>query len=162
MVSNISSYSFEIFISILVALTQLSKLVPNLTIIATASSHKFDVLRAHIHYLYEHDIDYTEDVKKYISLFKIFFIETCAYSSVCRVAPEGVDLILDCMGGDDCERGLALLKFNGKYIMYGTSSVLSWDVKNLFGLTKGMTNVSLICFRYLFSMREFLLVVAKR
>jgi len=50
---------------ILVALTQLSKLVPNLTIIATASSHKFDVLRAHIHYLFEHDIDYTEDVRKY-------------------------------------------------------------------------------------------------
>lgn len=48
----------------LVALTQLSKLVPNLTLIATASSHKFDVLRAHIHYLFEHEIDYTEDVKK--------------------------------------------------------------------------------------------------
>jgi NADPH:quinone reductase-like Zn-dependent oxidoreductase len=48
----------------IVALTQLSKLVPNLTIIATASSNKFDVLRAHIHYLFEHDIDYTEDVKK--------------------------------------------------------------------------------------------------
>jgi NADPH:quinone reductase-like Zn-dependent oxidoreductase len=75
-----------------VALTQLSKLVPNLTLIATASSHKFEVLRAHIHYLFEHDIDYTEDVKK--------------------IAPEGVDLVLDCMAGDDCERGLALLKFN--------------------------------------------------
>ena len=49
---------------LLVALTQLSKLVPNLTIIATASSHKFDVLRAHIHYLFEHDIDYIDDVKK--------------------------------------------------------------------------------------------------
>jgi NADPH:quinone reductase-like Zn-dependent oxidoreductase len=59
-----------------------------------------------------------------------------------RIAPEGVDLVLDCMAGDDCERGLALLKFNGKYIMYGTSSLLSWDVKNFFGFTKGMTNVS--------------------
>lgn len=45
-------------------MTQLSKLVPNLTIIATASPHKFDVLRAHIHYLFEHDMDYTEDVRK--------------------------------------------------------------------------------------------------
>jgi hypothetical protein len=45
------------------------------------------------------------------------------------------------MAGDDCERGLNLLKFNGKYIMYGTSSLLSWDVKNFFGLTKGMSNV---------------------
>jgi hypothetical protein len=25
--------------------------------------------------------------------------------------------------------------------MYGTSSLLSWDVKNFFGITKGMTNV---------------------
>ncbi len=40
--------------------------MPNLTIIATASPQKFDVLRAHIHYLFEHDIDYTEDIKKYI------------------------------------------------------------------------------------------------
>ncbi|CAF1304541.1 unnamed protein product [Adineta ricciae] len=103
-----------------VALTQLSKLVPNLTLMATASSAKFDVLRAHIHYLFEHDMDYTEDIKK--------------------IAPEGIDLVLDCMAGDDCERGLALLKFNGKYVMYGTSSLLSWDVKNLFGITKGMTN----------------------
>jgi hypothetical protein len=38
--------------------------VPNLTIIATASPHKFEVLRAHIHYLFEHDTDYTEDIKK--------------------------------------------------------------------------------------------------
>ncbi|CAF3417894.1 unnamed protein product [Rotaria sp. Silwood1] len=103
-----------------VALTQLSKLVPNLTIIATASPHKFEVLRAHIHYLFDHDMDYIEDVKK--------------------IAPDGIDLVLDCMAGDDCERGLALLKFNGKYIMYGTSSLLSWSVKNFFGLTKGMSN----------------------
>ena len=57
-------YNLHILFSCSVALTQLSKLVPNLTIIATASSHKFDVLRAHIHYLFEHDIDYTEDIKK--------------------------------------------------------------------------------------------------
>ncbi len=63
-----------------------------------------------------------------------------------RIAPEGVDLILDCMAGDDCERGLGLLKFNGKYIMYGTSSLLSWDVKNFFGITKGMSNVCQIIF----------------
>jgi hypothetical protein len=47
--------------------------VPNLTIIATASSHKFDVLRAHIHYLFEHDIDYTGDVKKYELIIIIIF-----------------------------------------------------------------------------------------
>ncbi|CAF0875473.1 unnamed protein product [Adineta steineri] len=133
-----------------VALTQLSKLVPNLTLIATTSSHKFDVLRAHIHYLFEHGIDYTEDVKKIApegvdlvldSHIHYLFEHGIDYTEdVKKIAPEGVDLVLDCMAGDDCERGLALLKFNGKYVMYGTSSLLSWDVKNLFGITKGMTN----------------------
>ncbi len=118
--------------------------MPNLTIIATASSHKFDVLRAHIHYLFEHDIDYTEDVKKYTLIVNFFFY--IYHLLHFRVAPEGVDLVLDCMAGDDCERGLALLKFNGKYIMYGTSSLLSWDVKNFFGLTKGMSNVCIELF----------------
>ena len=63
--------------------------------------------------------------------------------SLARISPDGVDLVLDCMGGDDCERGLNLLKFNGNYVMYGTSSLLSWDAKNLFGFTKGMTNVGI-------------------
>jgi hypothetical protein len=64
-IKKITKNNFSLSLSsFIVALTQLSKLVPNLTLIATASSHKFDVLRAHIHYLFEHDIDYTEDVKK--------------------------------------------------------------------------------------------------
>ncbi len=113
--------------------------MPNLTIIATASPQKFDVLRAHIHYLFEHDIDYTEDIKKYIDKQKLVYIEI--FFDLFRITPDGIDLILDCMAGDDCERGLNLLKFNGKYVMYGTSSLLSWDVKNFFGITKGMTNV---------------------
>ena len=58
--STVKTYSLRF----LVALTQLSKLVPNLTLMATASSAKFDVLRAHIHYLFEHDMDYSEDIKK--------------------------------------------------------------------------------------------------
>ncbi len=54
--------------------------MPNLTLIATASSHKFDVLRAHIHYLFEHDIDYTEDIKKYRLIIHFFSLITiCIY-----------------------------------------------------------------------------------
>lgn len=66
------------------------------------------------------------------------------------------------MAGDDCERGLALLKFNGKYIMYGTSSLLSWDVKNLFGITKGMSNVSARASWHGDAHDVTILVVAKR
>jgi hypothetical protein len=67
------------------------------------------------------------------------------------------------MAGEDCERGLNLLKFNGKYIMYGTSSLLSWDVKNLFGITKGMTNVLSLNEFFFFELNIFFvyLVVAK-
>lgn len=74
-----------------------------------------------------------------------YFVFYCRnYNWNFRIAPDGIDLVLDCMAGDDCERGLALLKFNGKYIMYGTSSLLSWGVKNFFGLTKGIPNVCTI------------------
>ena len=37
----------------------------------------------------------------------------------CRVSPEGVDLVLDCLCGEDTNRGISLLKPLGKYILYG-------------------------------------------
>lgn len=81
----IITFSFLKIFIFLVALTQLSKLVPNLTLIATASAHKFDVLRAHIHYLFEHDIDYTEDVKKYCFVFFecVNFFEVFSFAKNC-------------------------------------------------------------------------------
>lgn len=37
----------------------------------------------------------------------------------CRVSPEGVDLFLDCVCGEECSRGYSLLKPMGKYILFG-------------------------------------------
>ena len=37
----------------------------------------------------------------------------------CRLSPEGVDIVLDCMCGEDANKGISLLKPMGKYILYG-------------------------------------------
>jgi NADPH:quinone reductase-like Zn-dependent oxidoreductase len=49
-----------------IALTQLSKLVPNLKTIATCSRSKFEALNHHITYLIEENgpIDYAQEAKK--------------------------------------------------------------------------------------------------
>ena len=36
-----------------------------------------------------------------------------------RLAPEGVDIVLDCMCGEETNKGISLLKPMGKYILYG-------------------------------------------
>ncbi len=48
----------------------------------------------------------------------------CAYpvkniSLYSRISPEGVDLVLDCLCGEDTNRGISLLKPLGRYILYG-------------------------------------------
>ena len=49
-----------------IALTQLTKLVPNLKTIATCSRHKFDRLNKHITHLIEENgpVDYVQEAKK--------------------------------------------------------------------------------------------------
>lgn len=49
------------------------------------------------------------------SLFKYL---SCLFSAY-RIAPEGVDVVLDCLCGEECNRGYSLLKPMGKYILYG-------------------------------------------
>lgn len=42
------------------------------------------------------------------------------YSFGCfRVSPEGVDIVLDCLCGENTGKGLSLLKPLGIYILYG-------------------------------------------
>ena len=38
---------------------------------------------------------------------------------VCRVCPDGVDVVLDSQGGEECNRGYTLLKPLGRYILFG-------------------------------------------
>jgi NADPH-dependent curcumin reductase CurA len=46
-----------------------------------------------------------------------------------RLSPEGVDIFLDCLCGEECNRGYSLLKPMGKYILYGMYIKLSCLLK---------------------------------
>lgn len=36
-----------------------------------------------------------------------------------RVSPDGVNIVLDCLCGEDTNRGIAILKPLGKYVLFG-------------------------------------------
>ena len=36
-----------------------------------------------------------------------------------RLCPEGVDLVLDCLSGEDTNKGINITKPLGKYVIYG-------------------------------------------
>jgi len=40
-----------------------------------------------------------------------------------RLSPEGVDVVLDCMCGEDTNKGISLLKPMGKHVLYGQFAV---------------------------------------
>lgn len=46
-----------------------------------------------------------------------------------RISPEGVDIVLDCLCGENTGKGLSLLKPLGTYILYGKCD-LNGKVKN--------------------------------
>jgi NADPH:quinone reductase-like Zn-dependent oxidoreductase len=57
---------------------------------------------------------------------------------VIRISPEGVDIILDCLCGDDCNRGYGLLKPMGKYILFGSSNVVTGETKSFFSVARSV------------------------
>lgn len=58
---------------------------------------------------------------------------------VFRISPEGVDIILDCLCGDDCNRGYGLLKPMGKYILFGSSNVVTGETKSFFSVARSVS-----------------------
>lgn len=52
-------------------------------------------------------------------MYLITFLITVPCLLVTRLSPEGVDIVLDCLCGEDSNKGIALLKPLGKYILYG-------------------------------------------
>jgi NADPH:quinone reductase-like Zn-dependent oxidoreductase len=61
-----------------------------------------------------------------------------------RISPEGVDIILDCLCGDDCNRGYGLLKPMGKYILFGSSNVVTGETKSFFSVARSVN----FCFSF--------------
>ncbi|XP_068725582.1 synaptic vesicle membrane protein VAT-1 homolog [Montipora capricornis] len=100
-----------------IAATQLCKTVDGITVFGTASTSKHDTITANG---ITHPIDYrTED---YVQAVK-------------KVCPEGVDIVLDPLGGSDTKKGYNLLKSMGIIVVFGYASSVS-ESKSIFSSTK--------------------------
>lgn len=103
------------------AVAQLCKTVPDVTLIGTASKNKHDSLTSLVTSLLDHSSDYVQEVNK--------------------IAPDGVDLVLDCLCGEDCKKGYSLLKPLGRYVLYGTSCIVAGETKSFFSFAKSWWQV---------------------
>ncbi|XP_032813653.2 synaptic vesicle membrane protein VAT-1 homolog-like [Petromyzon marinus] len=103
------------------AVAQLCASVPRVTLLGTASLAKHDVIRDSFTHVIDRTGDYVQDVK--------------------RVCPGGVDIVLDCLCGENTAKGLALLKPMGTYILYGSSNVVTGETKSFFSFAKSWWQV---------------------
>ncbi|XP_013784674.1 synaptic vesicle membrane protein VAT-1 homolog-like isoform X2 [Limulus polyphemus] len=106
------------------AISQLCKTVSDVTLIGTASKHKHESIKDSFAHLLDHGVDYVQEIKK--------------------LSPEGVDIVLDCLYGDDANKGYNLLKPLGRYILYGTSSIVTGETKSFFSFAKSWWQVDKI------------------
>ena len=58
-----------------------------------------------------------------------------------RISAEGVDIVLDCLCGDNTGKGLSLLKPLGTYILYGSSNMVTGETKSFFSFAKSWWQV---------------------
>ncbi|CAH8467630.1 unnamed protein product [Schistosoma turkestanicum] len=98
------------------ALGQLMKLIPNVTLIGTASKGKHEKLTKIYDILLEPDQDCVAEIKK--------------------LYPNGIDAILDCISGPDTNKLYGILKPLGKHVIYGMSNLVTGDRKNFLNLAK--------------------------
>lgn len=105
------------------AVVQLAKTVKDVTIFGVCSKSKHEALKATgtIDHLLERGTDYSNEVRK--------------------ISPEGVDIVLDCLCGEECNKGYALLKPMGKYILYGSSNVVTGETKSFFSAARSWWQV---------------------
>lgn len=61
-----------------------------------------------------------------------------------RITTEGVDVVLDCLCGEECNRGYGLLKPMGKYILYGSSNVVTGETKSFFSVARSVSSICLV------------------
>lgn len=104
------------------AIVQLARTVPNVTIFGVCSKSKHEALAATG--LIDHLIDRTDYVNE-----------------VRKVTTEGVDIVMDCLCGEECNRGYGLLKPMGKYILYGSSNVVTGETKSFFSVARSWWQV---------------------
>ncbi|XP_027261877.1 synaptic vesicle membrane protein VAT-1 homolog-like isoform X2 [Cricetulus griseus] len=103
------------------AVAQLCSTVPNVTVFGTASTFKHEAIKDSVTHLFDRNADYVQEVK--------------------RISAEGVDIVLDCLCGDNTGKGLSLLKPLGTYILYGSSNMVTGETKSFFSFAKSWWQV---------------------
>ncbi|XP_038627169.1 synaptic vesicle membrane protein VAT-1 homolog-like [Tachyglossus aculeatus] len=103
------------------AVAQLCSTVPNVTVFGTASSFKHEAIKDSVTHLFDRNVDYVQEVK--------------------RISVEGVDIVLDCLCGENTGKGLSLLKPLGTYILYGSSNMVTGETKSFFSFAKSWWQV---------------------
>ncbi|XP_035508360.1 synaptic vesicle membrane protein VAT-1 homolog-like [Morone saxatilis] len=103
------------------AVAQLCSTVPNVTVFGIASCFKHAAIRDSVTHLFDRNVDYMQEVKK--------------------ISPEGVDIVLDCLSGENTSKGLTLLKPLGTYILYGASNMVTGETKSFFSFAKSWWQV---------------------
>ncbi|XP_048483748.1 synaptic vesicle membrane protein VAT-1 homolog-like isoform X1 [Plutella xylostella] len=106
------------------AVAQLAKTVKDVTVFGVCSKSKHEALKANnnnIDHLLERGSDYTSEVRK--------------------ISPDGVDIVLDCLCGEECNRGYQLLKPMGRYILYGSSNIVTGETKSFFSAARAWWQV---------------------
>nr|KAF6408408.1 vesicle amine transport 1 like [Molossus molossus] len=98
------------------AVAQLCSTIPNVTVFGTASTFKHEAIKDSVTHLFDRNADYVQEVK--------------------RISAEGVDIVLDCLCGDNTGKGLSLLKPLGTYILYGSSNMVTGETKSFFSFAK--------------------------
>lgn len=58
-----------------------------------------------------------------------------------RLQPGGVDIVLDCLCGEECNKGYSLLKPMGKYVLYGSANVVTGETKSFFSVARSWWQV---------------------
>ncbi|XP_052130117.1 synaptic vesicle membrane protein VAT-1 homolog-like [Frankliniella occidentalis] len=103
------------------AVCQLARTVEGVKIIGVASKAKHEAIQGSIDHIIERGTDYASEVRK--------------------LYPEGVDIVLDCLCGEECNRGYSLIKPMGKYVLYGSANVVTGETKSIFSVAKSWWQV---------------------
>ncbi|XP_037546989.1 synaptic vesicle membrane protein VAT-1 homolog [Nematolebias whitei] len=101
-----------------IAATQLCQTVQDVTVFGTASASKHEIISQGG---VTHPIDYR--TKDYVTEIR-------------KISPNGVDIVLDPLGGSDTQKGFSLLKPLGMLIAFGAANCVTGQKKNLLAMAK--------------------------
>ncbi|EDV21800.1 uncharacterized protein TRIADDRAFT_59886 [Trichoplax adhaerens] len=106
------------------AVGQLCQKIPNITLFGTSSASKHEAVKANG---YSHVIDYrTQDYVQEIR----------------KLAPDGIDLVLDSLGGIESKRNYDLTAVLGRHIIFGASTSISGENRSIMKMAKMWWNNS--------------------